>query len=480
MFTAGTNFFIEHGIDPVERDEPFGDSFKDRFNAMNLFKMGRTLKRHIDPWEGYVGPEELSAILGGHDLMKEPDSRDGEDDEGDDITLEMVSASWCVSAKFAMFNKLSGNARLTYILAQQIFIARLIGKLDWQPSVAFVLEYIEYDTPIAELKVMALEQWHFDREDDLRAQQGGLDDFDNRFDLDELALGEEMLRTERRIARCDDRKSRRSGPRARLADRRRFHSDTNRPGTQRQRRRCSSYESHCSKYGRQDERHQLPRREAKAERAWALFEREMRMADDPIIMTHQVMTPAEVDREIARESNQWIHEQRVLEMWSYEWERAEHMLTEHLEWLVFRNLQDWLYELDAKASERGWPTDYVVDGKVIVDINRTMLAHDFVYIRVFTLHRAHIGLMSTIDLYHKQLAYIDDCWRGHDDDEDNIFADYSGPDNPWEVESPNKYFEFLPGVWAPEVDDAELLKVGQAPRALVRPGTPRHQLRSLG
>ncbi len=157
-----------------------------------------------------------------------------------------------------------------------------------------------------------------------------------------------------------------------------------------------------------------------------------------------------VDRveEIVAEEEQY---ERDLQLANRDWQQPElemsgrelialgDSLDAHLDAPAVYDLGGWLAEFKLKACKRGWPEDAVPQGTVVVQIDREKLADNVVLITAYGLRRVRRESPLSLPerdrvareiLADDMLYYPGDGHAGHWVDEDYLFDDYQGPENP--------------------------------------------------
>jgi hypothetical protein len=146
-------------------------------------------------------------------------------------------------------------------------ICEMIGVsyFDWEPSDEFILDYIDGDIPEDSLCEMALAAYlasPIPPEDNPSDEEPPPDESADLIRISQYSCEHGLPNIGYRFSNRGfwlAERDRRKGPRS-LRTRRRSYRD------------YRNSESHCPKYGRQDERHQAPRIEAKYERRFAAYE----------------------------------------------------------------------------------------------------------------------------------------------------------------------------------------------------------------
>lgn len=263
------------------------------------------------------------------------DPVNADDDEGYEPDEEMRSA-------YVSFCMMSEREQERYIAQQKLYICALIGVSfhDWEPSDAFILEAIQDETPDDMLKEMAYAAYlatplppegnpsdeyvgpGLGEEDDLirvsqQSVEWGMPNIGRR----NLCEGSEL-----RVQRSRGTRSLRSPPRDCDG---KVIGIPPMPGSSRSRRSQRTHESHCPKYGRQDERHQALRIEAKSERRFAALA--LAWVEDKV-QDETNFTEAEmevIDRSLRRADtglDSWEMEFRMEDMlWEFHGEIPESM-----------------------------------------------------------------------------------------------------------------------------------------------------------
>lgn len=469
-------------------DEPFGDDFQTRLAEANGDKWWVDIETHVDDFSD----EEKEEMIAHGACGPEDDAEDGADEYVDDAVVAVTYGL------YGDYCRMVPSQRVSAIMNVRSLMWRVldIDGDDWNPgddiviacmrqtegqSPEVLLAWVEeqYRAATREYKDHMHAAW-------MRERDANVYDL---YDLDELAEIEDKLRTwsERGYSRNrDDRHDVRYGPRARIASRGTWDARYNHPGTQRQRRRNLNHESHCPKYGRQDVRHEFPRREAKAERHYLSYKR----AWETWVRTN-----------VLEQEEELLDTYSPLQWDPYHWEVTgfeESMSTYELEWYYDRleeylgapeveDLYGWLKDLDARGDAHGWPVGTVPQGKVIVEIDREKLEQGLIAFTVMGLRRVRRMIRLSqreLDNLAMEIDYPGDGYAGYGDDyfgDQNIFSDddrfddddrgegytfagYNGPENPPDDEEDN----FPP-----------LTEPSFGTKVLIRRGTPRSKVAHL-
>lgn len=140
---------------------------------------------HLGPLKGTMWDED--------DEGEADDEEDRFDDEGDDF--EKVDCYFETAdvprGKYAEFCCMNAHEQYVFLEAQQIFFAKLIGALDWLPSLEFVMDYIQDELTIDVLLVRLHEEYHRDCQSNVASDED--DDPLDHFDYLRASRGTRLL-----------------------------------------------------------------------------------------------------------------------------------------------------------------------------------------------------------------------------------------------------------------------------------------------